>query len=278
MYNISMMNEWLRCPQLSYNRNVLRREHIARRRPLPFEVGSLLHESMERKESLPSGTDWWEALPSWGTVSIHARDAWRKHKLWLPIEAYEVPGWRTIGIEMRLAHSNLEGKLDRLVEYNGKFWSLQWKTFDEDLLLLNEKVRISHHEAAYQWLAEQNGYTPFGGTILGACQKLPGYRMIEDIHGKRHKEIVTDEQRINAFTTHYLIRSPELQSRMIGDIRASLSLLDREMPIEGSDSVRRNYQECFGFSGRGRCQYFDVCHNGADINNDGEFATIQSRY
>jgi hypothetical protein len=153
------------------------------------------------------------------------------------------------------------------VRYNGKYWSLQWKTYDgSDLLGLQERVRLSYHEVAYQWLAEQNGYTPWGGTILGACAKLPGYRLVG---GKRQE--IADGERAAALTFHYLSRSPQTQTEMWIQTRLQLDKAVAELGsggwLPGSTLTqrRRNYDHCFGPYGRNRCPFFSVCHEGADL-------------
>src|SRR5262247_3268527 len=85
IYNISMLKDWLRCPQMAYNIHTKRRV----RPPSPeLEVGTLFHEMMENKldRKLVPGL-----LKSWDMVSQDSRDLWLKYKLWIPIQYWHVP-------------------------------------------------------------------------------------------------------------------------------------------------------------------------------------------
>lgn len=193
---------------------------------------------------------------------------WDKHRLWVAAEAYQLdPAWKLLEVEHALRAVIgtvwLQGRLDALVLYNGKYWSLQWKTFTGDRLDLIDRVRLSWHEAAYEYLAKANGYRPWGGTILGACEKLPGYRMA---YGGRRD--VSDEERINAFTTHYVCRGHEVQARMEHDLRVMLERMDSDWSKQ-----TRNYDSCYS-RGR-RCPFFGVCHDGEPL---GDFDLAEPRY
>jgi hypothetical protein len=272
--NVSMLRDYIKCPQLAYNAHVLRRGLAGSSANL--EVGTLFHEAMDCKlKGLPSDP---ERPPSYERVSDKARAEWEKHKLWLPIKAWNVPPeWRIVASEIALEKQDgvigYVGRLDAIIEYNGKFWSLQWKTYAGDgLLELCEKVRLSFHEAAYQWLAEQNGYKPWGGTILGACNKLPGYRIIG---GKRQE--IGDGERERALTFHYLFRSPAKQTEMQLQMRKWSTRACIDMGHDRMTPQPRNYDMCHGPFGRGRCPYYSVCHEGASLEDD-TFITLEDRY
>lgn len=269
-----MLRDWLKCPQYSYNMHILHQAPI--RKSPAMEEGILFHEAM----ALHMTNDGSSAmdLPSWHLVSGEARDLWVKHKLWLPINVFAVPlDWTILGTEIVLSLDTFQGRLDAIIRWNGKFWSLQWKTYEDGLLELQERVRLSWHEAAYQHLAEREGYLPWGGTILGACQKLPSYRLIEPPGGGKKQRIeVTDEDRINALTFHYLTRSHDKQLEMVSSLMDSLDFMRDEL-YNTSPHRRRNYDSCFGPFGRGRCPYFDVCHEGASLESSA-YTTIEPRY
>lgn len=286
LINVSWMRDWLKCPQLAHYAHELRRG--PERKPHTFEVGTLFHEGMAARvggtsKVLNDGM----SLSSWDDVSGEAHDLWYKHKLWLPINAFELPAdWRIMGTEIALEHPtlSLQGRLDVLIWWEGKYWSVQWKTYDDDLLGLQERVRLSWHEAAYQLLGESNGFAPWGGTILGACRKLPGYRLVESPTSKtKVKEPVTDEQRIAAFTLHYLARSNRTQYRMARDVEQTLAWMEQqdasdELDASADDYLeRRNYDSCFGPFGRARCPYYAVCHEGASITGP-QFIDLKARY
>jgi hypothetical protein len=273
--NISLLKDYLRCPQIAFNIHVRKRGPAGKSAVL--EVGSLFHEMMDVR--FRGGQVRALELPSWPTVSNEARELWEKHKLWLPANTFVPdPAWEIVAIERALESELgmvlLQGRLDAIIKYNGKFWSLQWKTYESDLLGLQEKVRLSYHEVAYQWLAEQNGYTPWGGTILGACQKLPGYRMVENDEGQRVRHAVTDEHRINALTFHYLVRSEATQHAMWQNTGSLL--MDMRAGLMGG-VTKRNYDQCWGVYGRGRCPFFGVCHSGDDLMGPA-FVDLEDRY
>lgn len=268
--NVSMLKDYLKCPQLAHNLHVVRRGPAVK--AVTLEVGTLFHEAMEQRMKGAAPGAWKISLSD---VSDDARAAWNKHKLWLPVDEFKLDaGWEIVGVEVPLEGEAdrdviLQGRLDVLIRYNGKYWSLQWKTFDgSDLLSLCERVRLSYHEVAYQWLAEKNGYTPWGGTILGACAKLPGYRIIG---GKRQE--IGDGERAAALTTHFLARPPQTQASMwfhtLRELRR-VSILDKLIePV-------RHYDQCFGFGSK-RCPFFSVCHEGGSLD-DPQFVTLEDRY
>ena len=267
--SVSMLKDYLKCPQLAHNIHVERRG--PERKPAVLEVGTLFHEAMEsRLKGSPPGK--W-TMASFSSVSPEARELWAKHKLWLAVDGFEPwPAWEIVATEKALslhlsADDEIVGRLDAVVKYNGKYWSLQWKTFDSDLLALQERVRLSFHEVTYQTLAECAGYAPWGGTILGACQKLPGYRIVG---GKRQE--IADGEREAALTLHLLTRSHAVQQSMWANINMQV----REL-MKGISSPLRNYDQCFGPHGRSRCPFFSVCHEGGSIH-DAQFVDLEDRY
>ena len=270
--NVSMLKDYLRCPQLAYNLHVLRRGDG--KRSVALEVGTLFHEAMEQRLRGVASKAW--TLPSFADVSDEGRAAWNKHKLWLPADAFILPPeWEVLAVEKALEGEELgttvQGRLDALVLYNGKVWSLQWKTYDNDLLLLQERVEMSMHEVIYQWLADENALTPWGGTILGACQKLPGYRLVG---GKRQE--IGDKEREQALTFHYITRAEKMQKRMLWYTLAQMQAMNTEIGWK-TPVPMRNFDQCFGPSGRGRCPYFNVCHEGGSLS-DPQFIDIAPRY
>jgi hypothetical protein len=224
-------------------------------------------------------------LPSWLEVSEDAQAKWVSHRLWLPVNAWVPdPAWKVLGTEVVLEASigfdhTLVGTIDAPLIWNGKLWSGQWKTFDGgsepewSLLQLQDKVRLSYHEVAYQWLMEQTlckeHGLPYGGVILGACEKLPGYRIIN----KKRVEI-TDADREGALTFHHLFRSPEQQQ---GLWENTLRTLLHAAQAAGITFQYKNLDTCFGPFGRSKCPFFAVCHEGTNIN-DPPLVDLRPRY
>ena len=280
-YTVSQMKDFIKCPQYAYNIHELRR--IREGRSSTLDIGTLFHECMEQKIAGDEiiGTE----CPSWAIVEQETKDLWDKHKLWIPIDEFQIPsGWEIRGAEVVLEGTingiPVKGKLDAPIKYNGKFWSGQWKTYTDDLQELIEKVRLGWHECVYQELARQNGMEPWGGTILGACAKLPGYRMIVEPVGesghlnRRIRYNITDADRAAAFTTHYISRPPAVQHRMLADF--AYYLMRKNGMDRGMFNPARNYDSCWNLWGK-RCPYHSVCHEGADINGS-EFVTVEERY
>jgi hypothetical protein len=282
--SVSAMRDWLKCPQLAYNVHVLHRG--PERRAVPLDVGTLFHEAMaNRLGGAPRVLG--PELGSWLTVSEDAREVWAKHQLWLPANQWTPdPAWKVLGTEVVLESEigcghTLVGTVDAPLIWNGKIWSGQWKTFDGGsepewaLLNLQEKVRLSYHEVAYQWLIErtlcQEHNLPYGGVILGACEKLPGYRIIN----KQRAEI-TDGDRAGALTFHYLFRSPQQQQALWADTQDHL-IYAANASADGPNYQPKNLDTCFGPFGRSRCPFFAVCHEGADINSP-PLVDLKARY
>lgn len=274
--NITAMRDTLMCPQYGYNKHIVRRGPVWT--PVALDVGSLFHEGMEQR--LVGEPVIKHLLPSWGMVSQPARDTFDKHKLWIPMNAFAPdPNWEIHGIEMRVGRAitpNLElvGRLDGFILWQGKLWDLQWKTYSDDLLDLIEKVRLSWHEVGYQWMAESTAPSiPWGGTILGACQKLPGYRMTPDETGKKTREEVTDRMREAAFTLHFITRSPEKQEEMVRQLIQTAMKVQSELE---AGAPLRNYDSCFGKFGT-KCAFYDVCHHHGHLHGP-EFIDLEDRY
>jgi hypothetical protein len=266
---ISQLKDYIKCPQYAEFIHDLRR--VPSKTPPYFDEGSIFHEAMENKlhgrnpDILQSA--------SWMEAGDEARDRFfRKHRLDVAIDYYEIdPDWSVEAVEIPLygtfGRVKVVGRLDAIVKYNNKYWSLQWKTYSKDILRLIEQVRLGWHEAAYQDLARQNAYLPWGGTILGACQKLPSYRVTD---GKRID--ITDEQRVETFTTHYLARNESEQSELIKNLITYLNNMQ-----EGWGLGTRNYESCWGPNKDFKCPYYDVCHGGQSIESE-DFKTAAPRY
>jgi len=269
IFTVSQLKDYLRCPQLSYYAHELRRVPIVD--STAQGVGSIFHGLMALRMKGELGNNW-SSGPIWSSTSQASRDAFCKHRLWIPASFYKIePQWELIQVEQALTSSviSLQGRPDSIIKYNGKFWSLQWKTYTNDLPSLLDKVKLSFHEVAYEHLGRQNGFEPWGGIILGACQKLPAYRMSSD---RRTKTPVTDPDRVAVFTTHYLTRSLELTAYLTGNLERLLERMERDWVHQ-----LRNTDQCFGPFGGSRCPYFEVCHGGQSIESD-TFKTAEPRY
>lgn len=226
-------------------------------------------------ERLRGNTPTIEEQLLWAENSI-IWDEWEKHQLWLPGNAWSPPDdWHIEMVEKPLSAAvgdiTLEGTLDALVRLDGKWWSLQWKTYADDLANLVERVSIGWHESmAYPLIAAENGFAPFAGTILGACHKLPNYRMVLDPEtGRKSRREVTDQDRIEGLTFHWLACSQSTVARRIDDFTAYARTI-------GSNQSR-NPDACMGAFGNSRCQFYGVCYGGEDIMGP-EYIDLEDRY
>jgi hypothetical protein len=178
---------------------------------------------------------------------------------------WETPkDWQIIGVEKSLVAPFMEhemmGRLDCLIIRKGGVWGVQWKTMAKGKSLANhqESVRLSFHEAAYQYLVQMNrehlniGDLPYRGTILGTAVK----QLKEN--GDGYKMVIA-----------CLPRTRNEQESLLQSIARIVDTMDKS-------DVYRNYNECID-SIYGRCQYYDACHAGIDINGP-PFINLENRY
>lgn len=282
LFNISQLRNHITCPQLAHNQYVVRRLPANLRPGVSTGVGTLFHLAAQHRLSRGSVPTDAELLVSAGSGAIW--EAWSKFKLRLPLEAWQIPSdWKILGVELPLQtdlapNLTLQGRLDALVEVDGKLWSLQWKTYADDLASLIERVQIGWHECyAYPTLVASMGIKlPYAGTILGACRKLPSYRLRDTGTGKKVRVDVTDADRIEAFTFHWLALNPTLYSQRAKDVLkyAEDMRLTTDFP---HNEPKRNPDACHGYFGNSRCPYWSSCYDGEDINGPG-FVPILDRY
>src|SRR5712691_3718513 len=97
--NVSMLRDFLKCPQMSYNRHILRRDVAGK--SVALELGTLFHEGMALRLG---GADIWNdmysqpSVPSWDKVSTATHEAWIKHRLHVPINSFRPePDWEILG-------------------------------------------------------------------------------------------------------------------------------------------------------------------------------------
>ncbi len=266
-FSISQLQDFVRCPQLAHIKHV---QLWDRAGGSPARtVGSMFHSAMEDKLlARPSRS----AIELWSEIDnphAGAIELWEKHRLgdviadWTRTEEYGVPSAVEEVLEAPLGEHTLQGKLDSRVWRDGYWWSEQHKTYTDDLQSLTEKVRLSWHEVAYQYLLEYNGFSPVGGTILNACQKLPGYKLMDLTgSGRKTKVEVTLEMRLRALTTHHLVRTPQEQSEGLHGITYYAERMG-EM-FARPQHLARNNNNCFDMNGW-KCPMFAHCWDGAEL-------------
>ena len=160
---------------------------------------------------------------------------------------------------------SLQGLLDALVvDEDGFYWSLQWKTVGRGVNIGStlEKVRMSPHEIAYHWLVKESLGIELAGTILGTFKK----------------HLTKEEQKMGVpiFQLWHLNRTAdeaaEAMQRDIAPVLISLAI-DMSMPR----LAPRNWTSCLGYYGNSPCPLFGHCHNGLPIMAMG-LIPLEDRY
>jgi hypothetical protein len=274
-FNISQLQNFVMCPQYMVNHDILR-WGLAGESP-SLTLGTMFHKAMEAKlrgEEIPPVV---ALLGACENPAPGAAEDWAKHDLTAVLMNWDIPDAREPRfiekeLEAPLGAHTLVGRLDAIDWLDGYWWSEQHKTYTSDLSALIDKVRLSWHECAYQYLMEKNGYTPTAGTILNACQKLPGYQMIPDPEtGKKHRRTVELPDRVAAFSTHYVTRTPEDLGVQLANIEYYANLMEEMalgFPIRQTGSC---------FSHARRCQYYTTCWQGAKLES-APFVQLKERY
>jgi hypothetical protein len=268
-WSVSQLKNWLRCQTYCYYHDVLRRGVEGTSAAL--ELGTMFHLYMEAKL---------KDRPPEGVISANekAMEEWAKllpfAQAWTPPADWEIK-FVEKALEWPLGFDILLGRLDALVWWNDGWWSLQWKTTGQNtnLELLGEQVRVGFHECAYQWLAEQNGYTPFKGTILVTAKKL--------------SQKAINEGRNPIAPPQYLFRSRAMVDERIKQMRAEshrMGLILETPPYAGKGMAEeckklifKNVEQCGGMFHNSRCPYWDVCHEQGSIDSS-PFVDLPNRY
>lgn len=268
-FNISQLQDYVTCPQLAYIRHAL---NIGRAGgSLAQTEGSMFHLAMEDKLRRVTQRSPQELFAAVANPRPGAIEVWEKHQLSDVIAAWERPAeWQPHAIEAvlraPLGHHEGEGRLDTIIKIDGYWWSEQHKTFADDLDAVLQRVRLSWHEAWYERLLEHNGFTPVGGTIINACQKLPSYRMVEDpATGKRRKVEVTQAMRRAALTTHFVSRTSAEQHHLLAGIARYVgeAAYDFANKAQHDIDLPRQTSSCWNFNNR--CPFYSHCWEGEDL-------------
>lgn len=280
-FSVSQLRDFIRCPQYAYFRHIVNKWPRDRKPSEALEIGTMFHKYMAAKLK---GHNMSIEEQSAMAPNSAILEAWLKYKLWLAADAWSIPDDWTLGpIERPMVapitneenDPTLCGTLDYVVKVDGKWWSGQWKTYEDDLAGLVERVRIGWHErVAYAALAQAYDFTPFAGTILGAVRKLPSYRLVADPDtGKKRRVDVTDEDRAGALTFHWLAYEYDV-NRLDDMIYYAREL--KKTTSWGADNIR-NPDACWGMYGNSRCPYYETCHGATNIDSP-EYITLEPRY
>lgn len=253
MISISDLRTWITCPaKLRYAQ-----ERVPISISPSLDLGTVFHSHMERRWqkalgrpvgpiTLPQTP---ESTLEWQKLEPHAT-AWKPPSGWA-IRDVELPLRGPLARwDGRKPDHDLVGRLDALIEWNQKLWSLQYKTCGSSVPLDNlaASVRMSFHEAAYQHLVETTRWplgAPFGGTILLTAKKLS------------QKSLTAGQ---NPIALHYLTRTPAEQKILLTDLSKALDSMETSQPF-------KNWESCFGPFKNSKCPFFPVCHEGISLHS-----------
>jgi len=257
LISVSDLKLHVLCPMKFHYQYNLKRG-IKREEPAQ-ELGTLAHEILKLKLK---GDPGWEVLANsdcgvkeWPSIQAIL-------KVWKPDER-----WKILHVEEELrlpiGQHTLVGRPDAVVEWLGGYWHLQHKTIasSKPPAIFAEVQRTDWHECVYQRMLEEQGYTPFRGTILNMIRKLA------------LKNIVDDPMK--AVEIAYLPRTNVEVDKTMSDIRHRL----HRIYLEKSETwtIEKTRSACGGIFGNSLCQYKGVC-DGWQKLEDNIFSDLEVRY
>lgn len=288
-FEVSQIRLYLECPQkwgYVYLDNRVGPPSVA------LTTGALWHNAMERRLGGEEPDAAFTAALSESTAQVkHLTDPTALYNsgkaagefcnlhpafmLWQP-----KPDWEILHIEKEFSAplpyaspTRLRGRVDCLVKWNGFYWHLQHKTLapSRPLRAFIRYMERDWHECAYQWLLEQHGYQPYGGTLLNIVRKLSKAKLAENPAAALHIE--------------YIVRPPYLVTKAIEDIDATVQRMQLERVLHAaamaqkgfSVTLLQNRSMCGGIYGNSLCPYIDVC-NGRATTADPPFTDRKDPY
>lgn len=249
--NISALNRYLECPRKWYYEYILGRGRASRSQALLD--GILWHQVVSGEVELPGDA------PPWMKPAFEAWLEWKEKHSDITILGTELP------LEAPLGPHTLFGRLDALVDWEGKLWHMQHKTMAKsrplDVLIRTQKR--SFHEHAYKHLIThtilKDGRLPtvtgahvdrpYGGTILVVCKKITTalpihveYLTINGGHEEAMTEVLTvvsrmawdkaEARRFSPFQNRNSCAGPYLNS-----LCWAIDACDRLRPIDSYDEI-----------------------------------------
>lgn len=172
------------------------------------------------------------------------------------------PDWEVYAtehpLEVNLPGCQLIGTLDALIKWNGYWWHVQHKTLAETVPLQTywDYMVRDWHESVYQYLAQQHGFEPYGGTILVVAVKTRADRPTRIVHS-------------------YLLRPQHVVDKAVHDVVQIAAVW--ELARKDNNFIQ-NRDSCINAYRNSLCPYYGVCHGNVSLSDDNSFQTIPSRY
>jgi len=186
-------------------------------------------------------------------------------------------GWEVLALEAplaaRLGEHELVGTPDGVVRNRetGRLYSLQWKTVagSRPLDVLFDEVRVSWHEAAYQWMLQQRCGEPLAGTLLGAWRKLSARQIANGEEPLVIVPLARGQSEVEQAMHEIKVLIHEIAEEEEGET------VSRARNPGGPSYLIPNRRSCVSWNWR--CQYFGVCWGGRKLADE-EFVTVEDRY
>lgn len=248
--NISAVQTYLECPRMWYHKYILKRGIETDSEAL--RLGILWHQicAGEREIELSD--------PEWMHSALTEFDLWK----------LDHPEVKFLGVEVemeaKLGEHTLIGRLDSLIEWNGKLWHGQHKSTaaTTNIPIFSKLISRSFHEHGYRLMVEQKYGKPYGGTILFIAKKLTDKALSE---GK------------SPFMVEYLPIPPS--SALLESLTQILGLM--AIVLEDAEDQKfgrlppQNPDSCGGRFKNHLCEYIDVCEGKMKIEEMGEIDPLK---
>ena len=199
----------------------------------------------------------------------------------LLLPQWEVPkDWRVLGVEKIMevdtpinGHT-LFGRLDALVEWNGRLWHMQHKTASAytSIPIYVKAIQRSWHENVYAAMVRKAFPDRlYGGTCLNLVRKVA-------------QKVAQDPKAVHsAFHIEYIPISTKAMNDTLTDLDAIVDTMHfeeedaqaRRVATENAPAFRpvQHHDACTGKYGNSLCAYLDVCE-GTDTILSSRFADV----
>lgn len=205
-------------------------------------------------KGLMVGYHHWEPPVDWEVKSVES------------VISAPLPRWKTSGD----APHTLQGIVDMLVKWNGKWWHVQHKTIakNKSLPAFWQKMERDWHECGYEYMLESSGLdAPYGGTLLITARKLTEKAALASPGDVIQHQFITRPKHVVEKAVDDMFQMCEEWTAKLESCRVT----------GGPTSFVANLDSCMGLFGNSPCPYRSVCNDGEDIYGP-KFVTITDRY